>query len=272
MNQLELCVLNSNQVLPHEHYDTNRVAKLSEGLKKANILRNPPIAIEWKDKYVILDGATRVTALKKLNCPHIVVQLVKQDSQDTVISSWNHVIRNIDIERLLDVIENVPGGNLRILSGGSMPSDRTSRRPLFTILDRDKTMYAVQGSQDNSDKHTDLSNAVNAYTKLTNVIRTLDSNVEVIQNNIQSFSALIKFPVFAMQEILDSAISYKLLPAGVTRFLIANRVIGMNVPLNILFSNKSLTQKNEWLDEAITKKFHQNKVRHYTEPVIIVED
>ena len=133
-------------------------------------------------------------------------------------------------------------------------------------------MYVVQGTQDNSDKHLDLSNAVNSYTRITNVIRTLDSNVEVIKNNIQSFSALIKFPEFTMQEILDSAINYKLLPAGVTRFLIANRVLGLNIPLNVLFSNKSLTQKNEWLNEAITEKFHQNKVRHYTEPVIIVED
>ena len=75
-----------------------------------------------------------------------------------------------------------------------------------------------------------------------------------------------------MQEILDSAINYKLLPAGVTRCLIANRVLGLTIPLTVLFSNKSLTQKNEWLNEAITEKFHQNKVRHYTEPVIIVED
>ena len=74
------------------------------------------------------------------------------------------------------------------------------------------------------------------------------------------------------REILESAINYKLLPAGVTRFLITNRVIGINIPLNILFSNKSLNQKNKWLNETITEKYHQNKVRHYTEPVIVVED
>ena len=272
MNQLELCVLSSNQVLPHEHYDSNRVARLSDALKETNMLRNPPIATEWKGKYVVLDGATRVSALKKIDCPHIVVQLVKQDSQNTVISSWNHVIHNIDLERVFDAIEHIPGGNLRILSGGKMPLDTSSRRPLFTILDRDKTIYAVHGSHDNSDRYLDLSNAVNAYTRITNVIRTLDSNVEVIQNNIESFSALIKFPEFTMQEILDSAINYKLLPAGVTRFLIDNRVLGVNIPLKVLFSNKSLNQKNKWLDEVITEKFHHNQVRHYTEPVIIIED
>ena len=272
MNPLELCVLDLNQVLPHEHYDSNRVDRLSDALKKANILRNPPIATEWKGKYVVLDGATRISALKKIDCPHIVVQLVKQDSQNAVISSWNHVIHNIDIERVFDAIEHVPGSNLRILSNDILPPDKTSHKPLFTILDRDKTMYVVQGSHDTSDRHLELSNAVNAYTTITNVIRTLDSNIDVIQNNIQSFSALIKFPEFTMQEILDSAISYKLLPAGVTRFLIYNRVLGINVSLKVLFSNKSLNQKNEWLDETITEKFHQNKVRHYTEPVIIVED
>jgi len=272
MNPFELCVLDLNQVLPHEHYDSNRVARISESLQKANILRNPPVATEWKGKYVILDGATRASALKKLDCPHIVVQLVKQDSLNTTISTWNHVIHNIDIGRLFDAIEHVPGGNLRVLSSNSLELNKSAHRTLFTIVDRDTTIYAVQGSQDKSHKHLDLSNAVNAYTRLTNVIRTFDSDVEVIQNNIQHFSALIKFPAFTMQEILESAINYKLLPAGVTRFLISSRVIGINIPLNVLFSNKSLNQKNKWLTETITEKFHQNKVRHYTEPVIVIED
>ena len=272
MNKFKLRVLDLNQVLPHEHYDNNRVAKLSDSLQKANILRNPPVATEWKDKYVLLDGATRASALKKLDYQHIVVQLVKQDSLGTTIPTWNHIICNIDLDSLFASIQHIPGGKLRILHGDTVEPNINSHKTLFTIVDSDKTMYIVQTFQKNSRKHLDLSNAVNAYTKLTNVIRTLDSNVEIIQNNFQHFSALIKFPPFTIQEILDSAINYKLLPAGVTRFLITNRVIGVNIPLNILFSNKSLNQKNKWLNETITEKYHQNKVRHYTEPVIVVED
>ena len=272
MNPLELCVLDLNQLLHHEHYDNRRVERLSDDLQKANILRSPPIVAEWQGKHVILDGATRASALKKLNCPHIVVQIVKQDSQDTILSTWNHIVHTIDLEDLFDAIENIPGGNIKISPTRSLESNVSSPETLFTIVDRDKQMYVVQGSEDYSLKHLYLSNAVNTYSRLTNVVRTLDSDVQLIQNQVESFSALIKFPTFTMQAVLTSAIAHKLLPAGVTRFLIINRVIGINIPLNILFSNNSLSQKNKWLNETIKAKYHQNKVRHYTEPVIIVED
>ena len=272
MNPLQLCVLDLNQLLHHEHYDSKRAKRLSDNLQKADVLRSPPIVTEWQDKYVILDGATRVRALNILNCPHIVVQLVKQESQDTNLSTWNHIVQTVDLGDLFDAIKSIPGDNIKISSVSDIDPSPSSSGTLFTIVARDKQIYMVQGSQDNSLKHLELSNAVNAYTRLTNVIRTLDSDVEIIQNKVQSFSALIKFTAFTMQEILDSAISHNLLPAGVTRFLIANRIIGINMPLNILFSNKSLSQKNEWLNEIIKKKLHQNKVRHYTEPVIVVED
>ena len=295
MNPLELCVLDLNQLLHHEHYDNRRVERLSDDLQKANILRSPPIVAEWQGKYVILDGATRASALNKLNCPHIVVQIVKQDSQDTILSTWNHIVHTIDLGDLFDAIENIPrsdtkkygiveisdkkekplqriSGNIKILPAKSLEPNISSPETLFTIVDRDKQMYIVQGSEDYSLKHLYLSHAVNAYSRITNVVRTLDSDVQLIQNQVESFTALIKFPSFTMQAVLTSAIAHKLLPAGVTRFLIANRVIGINIPLNILFSNDSLSQKNKWLNETIKTKYHQNKVRHYTEPVIIVED
>jgi len=272
MNPLELCVLDLNQLLHHEHYDNRRVERLSDDLQKANILRSPPIVAEWQGKYVILDGATRASALNKLNCPHIVVQIVKQDSQDTILSTWNHIVHTIDLGDLFDAIENIPSGNIKISPARSLEPNISSPETLFTIVDRDKQMYIVQGSDDYSLKHLYLSHAVNAYSRITNVVRTLDSDVQLIQNQVESFTALIKFPAFTMQAVLTSAIAHKLLPAGVTRFLIANRVIGINIPLNILFSNDSLSQKNKWLNETIKTKYHQNKVRHYTEPVIIVED
>ena len=273
MNPLELCVLDLNQLLHHEHYDNRRVKRLSDNLQKADVLMNPPIVTEWQGKHVILDGATRASALKILDCPHIIVQLVKQDSQDTNLSTWNHIVHTVNLGDLFDAIKSIPGDNIKISSGSELePTSTSSPGILFTIVARDKQMYMVQRSRGNSLKHLDLSNAVNAYTRLTNVVRTLDSDIELIQNKVQSFSALIKFPTFTIQEVLNSALAHKLLPAGVTRFLITNRVIGINVPLNILFSNKSLSQKNDWLNETITNKFHQNKVRHYTEPVIVIED
>src|SRR5688572_29894343 len=68
---LKLQVAPLAQVIPHEHYHGQRVAVLMARLTAEGKLINPPIAARYKDKYVVLDGATRLTAMRQLGFPYI---------------------------------------------------------------------------------------------------------------------------------------------------------------------------------------------------------
>jgi hypothetical protein len=65
-------------LVEHEWHDDQRTPPLAARIQESGVLRNPPIATPlWEDsqRFMLLDGANRVTAFRKLNFPHVVVQV-----------------------------------------------------------------------------------------------------------------------------------------------------------------------------------------------------
>ncbi|MFQ5577667.1 MAG: NAD(P)-dependent oxidoreductase, partial [Anaerolineae bacterium] len=107
-NALSLEVLPLPNVLPHEQTDPSRVQRLVNRLSAEKVLKNPPIVTKWKDHYVVLDGATRVTALKALDYRYVVAQVVPHTHNNLGVHVWNHVIEGVSVESLLKLIEYMP--------------------------------------------------------------------------------------------------------------------------------------------------------------------
>lgn len=80
------------ELVIHEHIDMKRVARLMERLEGDGQLVNPPVTTYWKGRYVILDGATRSSALQKLHYPHAIVQVVDKDTAGFQLHTWYHAI------------------------------------------------------------------------------------------------------------------------------------------------------------------------------------
>ena len=76
---LSLKVVPLEKVVLHEKTDPRRVEKLAQRLAADGRLSNPPMVVATDGKYVVLDGATRITALKQMEYPHTVVQVVSED-------------------------------------------------------------------------------------------------------------------------------------------------------------------------------------------------
>ncbi|HAJ06325.1 MAG TPA: hypothetical protein DCL76_07215 [Chloroflexi bacterium] len=269
-NSLSLRIVDINHIVPHEHHDKNRSDRIYKQIQKDKILRNPPIVAQYHRQYVLLDGATRVSALHALKCPHIVVQEIDQDIDQLSLSTWNHVLQGIEKEELLSMIKITP--NIVLETNFDITNRFKIDQALCSVTTSEKTFHVVDTSNNNDSQVLTLSNFVNNYSKKTNVLRTKESDIKSLQKDITSSITLIQFPKFAAKFVLESATNNNLLPAGVTKFSINKRVLGVNMPLDLLCSNQSLTDKNAWLNNLITNKIQLNKVRQYTEPVIIIED
>src|SRR5690606_4300916 len=63
-----------DRVVPHEATDPRRAEKLASRLEEERLIRNPPVVAAIGDRYVVLDGATRTDALRRLGSRHAVVQ------------------------------------------------------------------------------------------------------------------------------------------------------------------------------------------------------
>src|SRR5262249_45817310 len=105
---ITLRVAAMEQVVPHEHYHGRRVDALMARLRAEGKLINPPIVAQHGDKYVVLDGATRLTALRQMGYPSIIVQVVDL-AQQVQLGSWNHVVCGASRAGLLELLRGIGG-------------------------------------------------------------------------------------------------------------------------------------------------------------------
>jgi hypothetical protein len=96
----------------HEEHDNQCVLPLVEILRAQGILRNPPIVMPLTDgssRYILLDGANRVTSLKEMEFPHIVVQVVEPDDPNVSLRTWKHVVWGMSVRTLPNGLRRVAG-------------------------------------------------------------------------------------------------------------------------------------------------------------------
>ena len=100
----------------HEDHDMQRTLPLVEKLRGAGILRNPPIVMPLTDgteRYMVLDGANRVTSLTEMEFPHIVAQVVKADDPHVNLQTWNHIVWGMDPKTLMTQNPQIEGTGSR---------------------------------------------------------------------------------------------------------------------------------------------------------------
>ncbi len=85
-------------------------------------------------------------------------------------------------------------------------------------------------------------------------------------------AGLVVFPQFSPEIVLQIAAKNRLLPAGITRFVIPGRILRLNAPLDLLAGNDSLAKKREWLDTMVQAKLTARAMRYYTEPVVLLDE
>jgi hypothetical protein len=109
--QLEFLPVES--LLVHERHDEQRARRWRR--MRASEVCNPPIVSPLRDgsqRYMVLDGANRVTALGQLGLAHALVQVVQPDDPGLTLQNWNHVIWEINPARFMDGLAGIPAMEL----------------------------------------------------------------------------------------------------------------------------------------------------------------
>src|SRR3954452_7794368 len=132
----DLRLLPAESLVLHEHADEKRVARLEARLRADNFLKNPPIVapIPGTDRYVVLDGANRTSAVRRAGLPHILVQVVDYKSDQVRLNTWNHLVTGRDPETFLSDIEKVPGLTVKRSSGTEARHQLESRSILAYVV------------------------------------------------------------------------------------------------------------------------------------------
>ncbi|MEX1004588.1 MAG: NAD(P)-dependent oxidoreductase [Acidimicrobiia bacterium] len=267
---LPLRFVSLDQVVPHEATDPRRSGLLAESIREEQVLRNPPIVAAVGDRYIVLDGATRTDALRTMGVPHVVVQDIGVEG-GLGLETWHHVVRSVDQATLRRVLETIPDivvtecepaeASDRVIESGALCSVRFFDGPALIL-----------SSSGGTNRFDALGTISESYTAVAVVSRTLERDLSKLDAWYPDGVALVEYPEFTVEQVLLAARSGRLLPAGVTRFLIPGRVLRLELPLQMLSDPMDLDAKNRWLHDYLSDKQRHGKIRYYREPVYLLDE
>ncbi len=270
-NPLSLRIAPVDRVIPHEHFNQQRVDDLASRLEIAETLVNPPVVVEWEGFYIVLDGATRTTAFKQLGYPHIVVQVVSADDEHLLLHTWYHAICGPHPEDLLSHLHEKKSYEILPASDYKLANKEVYPRVICSLHFLDEQNFFIQ-NKENEDCLTALNDFVADYSAIARIERTLITDKSELAKEVDNLSALVIFPQFSIKDVLLAAVNGQLLPAGITRFVIPGRVLRLHADMQCLRSGESTARKNAWLDRLLAEKMTRRRVRYYQEPVFLLDE
>jgi hypothetical protein len=283
----DLRLLPVEALVLHEHADEKRVARMQARLSADGYLKNPAIVapIPGTERFVVLDGANRTSALEAMGCRHVIAQVVDYKAGHVQLLTWHHLITGKKSVNFLREIAGVPGLVLRplhlklaraaladraILAYIAVPiSDGADRSAVFTVdgLEGDEHL--------DTEKSTALLNAlVDTYKgdSEVSIHRTNSDDLDDFMGYYDDIGGIVVFPTYQPEDILRLAGAGTKVPTGITRHIISHRALRVNFPVSLMAGPQSLDEKNAWWHDQIRRKLAANEVRFYQESTYLFDE
>ncbi|MCC7161666.1 MAG: hypothetical protein IT331_04165 [Anaerolineae bacterium] len=275
-SELKLSIVPLAQVLLHEEIEYKRVDTLVEQLRADRVLKNPPMVALAENgtetRYVVLDGASRSSALQALDIPDILVQIVDYNSPQVKLESWHHLLLDISIEDLRRELDSVACVTLVEMDLARAERELEARTILGYLKFTDGTITGLRCSSDPGEQAHALNEVVRSYESKVELYRVASTDLEQLVADPRRLAAVMVFPRYKPAEIIQLALGGARVPMGITRHIIPGRALRVNMPLDVLESAQSLEEKNAWFDAWVQAKMKQRHVRYYQEPVFLFDE
>jgi hypothetical protein len=273
-NLPNLKILPLGSLILHEDHDIQRTLPLVDKLRRVGILRNPPIVMPLADgteRYMVLDGANRVTSLTEMEFPHIVAQVVKVDDPHVNLQTWNHVVWGMNPKTLMGRIRKVKG--LEVIKVNRFKSLDAPKYVPVQIRTPDGKFYLLAETPSELAIHINtLHQIVNAYKTGASLDRTSQTLIDSFKSVYPDLTALVIFPSFKVRTVLKLAAQKIVLPTGITRFTVSPRALHLNYPLHELSSGKPIEYKEDYLKQWIEERVKNKGVRLYAEQTFLFDE
>ena len=260
-------------LLLHEQHDSGRSAPLITRLKAEGVLKNPPVVAPIGDeRYVVLDGANRVTALLELGLPHIAVQSVDYEDPELVLDTWYHLVSSFprnEFNRSLGLLAGVKVTVSELMHARA----ELARRAALAYFSLPNNGVFTISAEGNLHQRTQLLNdIVDIYKTRGKIHRANTDHLDQLLPYYDEVTALVVFPRYQPAEIMELARVGARLPAGITRHIIPRRALRINMPLSLLSDARSLDEKNEWLQDWLKIKIAGKEARFYQESTFLFDE
>ena len=247
----DLRLVDLDCLILHEAHDEDRLARLRGRIEAEGEQRNPVIVSPHEDRYLVLDGAHRVRALGELGCRFVLVQVVEPPEK---AEGWGHLLNGVGRAEL---------GSIE----GIETSGERGHVPLAEVMTAGGESLLLSAAEEG------LQGRVRALWDLQTlypegvVVRRVEPDGTV---RLSDGEALIRYLTFTPGELAAIVDSGAVLPAGITRFRVRERVLGVRYPLDRMKGGDAATQNAE-LRRFVQRRWDEDRVRYYGEPVVLFE-
>jgi hypothetical protein len=257
----------------HEAPETDRAARLVERLAEDRHLLNPPIVAPLKnvDGYLLIDGANRLSAMRLLGYSCVPVQIINYDDPALHLASWHHAVLRLHWPDWIEQLRAL-GLPVEIVSTEAAEATVATREACAVMMAPDESAAIIPASGNlRADVHA-MTRLIDTYKKSHPFERVDQTNLLELRNFYPDLAALVLFPPLAKSEVMQLVTDNLKLPTGLTRHSIPGRVLRVNIQLDVLRSDLSLADKNEWLEAFVRMRMQERHVRFYPESVFIFDD
>ena len=262
-----------SEIIFHEEPDTERSSKLIEFIRRENRLKNPPVVATHagNSKYILLDGANRITALQSLEVPDVLVQHIDLFDPGLIFLHWHHAIEKFTKQSFLEQIHNLSDIAISEIKNGAVNQDENGDL-LCQIQFGDGSIYAIRAHENLFQWVKDLKNITSIYQSFRYMDRVSYSNLEHLKKNYPEFCAVIVFRKITKEELVAVTNHEMRVPSGITRIILPKRALRLDVPLDIMRFNVPIEQKNFWLQNRINEQIKDKSIRFYHEPTFLFDE
>ena len=255
----DLRIVPAGDIYPHETHDPQRSEPLIERIRQAEYITNPPIVAEMGEgKYVVLDGANRHFTLCHLGYEHILVQVANYADGFVDLGVWQHVVSDWSTQAFTEALYALE--NIEFVDGWQTNA-------VAHILMNDGPVLAAVASADAiKSRNTVLRKIVKVYRKNAKLFRTPLTDPTLIWSLYPDAIALLLFPSYQPEDIIEAAQEKAFLPPGVSRHIINGRALKLYYPFAKMGAKDvSLEAKNAELKKWMQEKLAERSVRFYAE-------
>jgi len=246
----DLLLVDLDCLILHEAHDEDRLARLRGRIETEGEQRNPVIVSPHEDRYLVLDGAHRVRALDELGSRFALVQTVEPPEK---AEGWGHLLNGVGKDDLDDIAE------IEV-------SDTLDLTPLAEVETVGGTIFLSATEEGLQGRVRALWGLQSLYPKNV-LVRRVDPDGAV---SISEREVLIRYQTFTPAELAAIVDSGIVLPAGITRFRVQERVLGVRYPLGRMVEGDP-SVRNAELREFVERSWGEDRVRYYGEPVVLFE-
>jgi hypothetical protein len=201
----------------------------------------------------------------------VPAQIINYDDPAVRLASWHHAVMRLSWPGWLDHLR-AQGFSVELVPFEDAEGALITRDACAVLLSFDESAAIIPANKNLRADVQAVTRLIDTYKKNCPFERVDQTNFLELQDFYPDLAVLVLFPPFEKNEVMQLVTDNLKLPTGLIRHSIPGRVLRVNIQLDVLRSDLSLEDKNEWLEAFIRMRMQERYVRFYLESVYIFDD